>query len=338
MKNKNYKNCKFKVRHIPAFDWNKTRTFFTFINSLKYFFLEKPDIIISATWQNAVGLLPLRKIIDFQLITFAHGRDIAIINSMNIEKCYNVFKNNTVTFAVSNFLKSMIESKINNIPKNTIKVLANGADSILFYSKDISSSFYNDFNINQNSLLILSVGRMIELKEYETIIKSISILDTKKIDVKLIIISPFKLDSKYYLALKNLIKELDLEEKVNIIGSQSPETLSNFYSMANLYVQSTGRDKSNNQEEGLSMTVIEAQFCGAPVVVTRSGGMPDAVAPGLGQIIEIGDADSLAKIITDVANEPKKYNEIGIKSAEYMRENFSWEIIVNKFLAHIGEK
>jgi glycosyltransferase involved in cell wall biosynthesis len=338
LKNKNYKNSEFEVRHIPAFDWNKTRTFFTFLNSLKYFFSEKPYIIISATWQNAVGLLPMKKIFNFQLITFAHGRDVANINTNNVSKCIKVVENTDVFFAVSDFLKIMIESKIKNIPTNKVEVLPNGANPNLFYPREIPSSFYKEFDINKNSVSILSVGRMIKLKEYETIIKAIPILIEQNLDIQLIIISPFESNSRYYLFLQKIIGELNVGEKVKIIGSQSPETLAKFYSIADLYVQSTGRDKFNNQEEGLSMTVIEAQFCGAPVVVTRSGGMPGAVAPDLGRVIEIGDVDSLAEIIVDVASNPKKYKEIGIKSAEYMRENFSWEIIVNKFLENIGEK
>ena len=305
---------------------------------MKYFFLEKPDIIISATWQNAVGLLPLKKIIDFQLITFAHGRDVAKIDSINLNTCANVIKNCFIIFAVSNFLKDMIEYRTNLSSVNNVRVLANGANSKLFYPQEPSLQFYEEFKINKSSTLVVSVGRLIPIKEYETIIHAISKLKSQNKNIELAIIGPYNKDSDYYIFLNNLITQLGITERVKLIDSQPSQKLREFYNAADLYVQSSGRDPKNKQEEGLSMTVIEAQFCGAPVVVTRSGGMPGAVAPDLGQIIEIGDVDSLAEIITDVANNPKKYNEIGIKSAEYMRKKFSWEIIINKFLENIGEK
>ncbi len=326
------------MKYIFAFDWNKNRTFFTFLNSLKYLFSEKPDIIISATWQNAHGLLPLKKMLGFDLITFAHGRDVANINSKNVRKCAKVIRNSKNMFAVSNFLKKVVESKVDGISNDQIKILANGANPDLFYPQEVSNSFYNEFNLHKDSTLILSVGRMIELKEYETIIKSVANLEERNLEIQLIIISPFKPSSQYYKFLRSIIKDLNVEDKVRIFGSQSLETLAYFYSIANLYVQSTGRDKTNNQEEGLSMTVIEAQFCGAPVVVTRSGGMPDAVAPELGRVIEIGDSNSLADIISEVSMNPEKWKDIGIKSSKYMKEKFSWENIINNFLVEIGEK
>lgn len=80
------------------------------------------------------------------------------------------------------------------------------------------------------------------------------------------------------------------------------------YSQATVFV-------NPSYSESLSITNLEAQACGTPVVAYDSGGMPETIADACGLIVPKGDIQALADAIMRVVNHPEDF------SAEKMRLN-----------------
>ncbi|MEK0430252.1 MAG: hypothetical protein RL139_56, partial [Gemmatimonadota bacterium] len=59
-----------------------------------------------------------------------------------------------------------------------------------------------------------------------------------------------------------------------------------------------------SREEGLGLVAVEAQLCGARVIATRSGGLPDVVLPGGGVLVPVDDAEALAAAMTEALRMP----------------------------------
>ena len=76
--------------------------------------------------------------------------------------------------------------------------------------------------------------------------------------------------------------------------TESVEELVLLYSQATVYVNPTYADN-------FPTTNIEALACGTPVLTYRTGGSPEAVTPGVGGVVEVGDVDGLAKAIEQYA-------------------------------------
>ena len=101
--------------------------------------------------------------------------------------------------------------------------------------------------------LIISVGRLIPEKNHECIIKAM-----KNIDAHCLIIGNG--DSFSYLS--DLIKNLQVENKVKIIKSVPNYEIQNYYKSADIFALAY-----NPQQEGLPIPVIEAMASGLPIII-----------------------------------------------------------------------
>ena len=84
--------------------------------------------------------------------------------------------------------------------------------------------------------------------------------------------------------------------------------------------------------EGFGMILLEAAAVGKPVVATRVGGIPDAVASGeSGILVEPEDYQGLSKSIVGLLNDDKQRGAMGKFAMQRVQKEFSWETIVVRY-------
>ncbi|HUI06987.1 MAG TPA: glycosyltransferase [Verrucomicrobiae bacterium] len=86
----------------------------------------------------------------------------------------------------------------------------------------------------------------------------------------------------------------------------------------------------------LPLTSVEAQACGCPVIVTRSGGLPESILPGeTGFILEGEDpeewATQLEKILAEITRRP----DLRKSCAEHAAARFQWSVNAGEFIARM---
>ena len=87
-------------------------------------------------------------------------------------------------------------------------------------------------------------------------------------------------------------------------------------------------------QEGLGVCLLEAQAAGLPVVASRAGGIPEAVADGVtGVLTQPGDAAELAAALVGVLLDAPRREALGVAGREYVAEHFSPSAMVSGNLA-----
>ncbi len=125
--------------------------------------------------------------------------------------------------------------------------------------------------------------------------------------------------------LEQRIARAGLQDSARLLGSIDDEALVDLYRAADVGIVPT------RSFEGFGLVVIEAAGCGTPTIVTRVGGLPEAVA-GLDSSLAVpaGDAPALAARIAQAAQPG------GLPSRPATRNfaaGYSWEGVVERHRA-----
>jgi glycosyltransferase involved in cell wall biosynthesis len=175
--------------------------------------------------------------------------------------------------------------------------------------------------------LLLSVGHLVARKGFPWFIREI--IPKLGRDTVYLIIGGYGNASKgnEIQVYSRLIKELQLERQVYLLGNVSSEILKLAYNSADLLIMPNVRVE--NDMEGFGIVALEASSCGLPVVASNLEGIKDAVINNEnGFLVEPKDAAGYLQKILDY----KEDVEFKRKVREYTTQNFCWDKIAAKYL------
>lgn len=172
--------------------------------------------------------------------------------------------------------------------------------------------------------IIITVGRFDSSKDYETLIKSVSLLQRN--DFKLCIVGYGALEEK----IKGWVDEFGIKEKTVI--HIKPNNVSELERNADVYI-------STSLFEGTSNSIMEALNWSLPVVATNVGDNDRLVIDGKnGFLHAIGDTRGIAESLSILLDSSDLRNKMGVKSNQILRENYSMEMFENRYIDLIEGK
>ena len=281
-------------------------TAFSRVSKLKKILKElKPDIIHVRSRVPAWLIYFANKSLNIKVVSTVHG-----FNSVGFYS--SIMQKSDAVICVSNSIKEYIQ-KHYNTAENKITVIPRGIDLDLFNSNNISNDFTDSFkkeNNLENKFIISSVGRVTQLKDYETFIKAISLVKKEIPNVVALIVGGVRSDKQEYLnSLKKLVNELNLEDNIIFTGSQSK--ISEIYALSNVVVS------SSKKPESFGRAVAESIAMNTPVIATNHGGVKDIIIENEnGFFFEVGDEKELANNIL-------KSKDLKFDGYNYISDNFS---------------
>jgi glycosyltransferase involved in cell wall biosynthesis len=205
-----------------------------------------------------------------------------------------LYRQSDLVIAVSNGVKDSLLNRA-RISNSKIKVINNPVLTKDFWEKSKLSVKHDWFASNRRWFTILAVGRLVPAKDYPTLIKAFKIICNKGISVRLAILGEGYLRSE----LENLIKELELEENIALLGFKSNPF--KFMKESDLFVLSSAW-------EGLPNALIQALSLGVTVVSTdcKSGPSEVLLNGKLGRLVPIGNPGKLAEAMEQSLLRPQK--------------------------------
>ncbi len=172
--------------------------------------------------------------------------------------------------------------------------------------------------------IILFVGRLIEVKGIDTLLRAFKIVKDSIPDATLRIVGDGPLASE----LRKLSDELGLN--VVFTGYKTGKELESEYLGASCFVLPSKPDRIG-QVETLGVVAIEALSYGLPVIASNLGGIPDIVKNGeTGLLFEPGNYTELAARIIEILKNPELAESLVRKGQEHVKTTFSWNAIIEK--------
>ncbi len=114
-----------------------------------------------------------------------------------------------------------------------------------------------------------------------------------------------------------MLEDLGLLGRVTFIHDLSNEEVAEEYARATLCI-------TPSLYEGFGLPAAEAMSCGAPVVVTDGGALPEVVGDA-GVIVPRGDSAALASAIAELLDNPGLRADLGVSARHRARKTFSWD-------------
>lgn len=179
---------------------------------------------------------------------------------------------------------------------------------------------------NDDIFRIISIGRISPVKDYETLIKAIDILekDNTKISVEIIGGVGLSSQEKYLFKLKKMVEERDLGYVVSFVGAISNRDIVRHLRNSNIFV-------NTSHTGSLDKAVLEAMAVELPIVTCN-----EALSSVLGGFSDLlmftkGDSVELSKKIKFIANMKNSDRiNLGQNLRRIVKENHNLVSFVNK--------
>ncbi|QCH28055.1 glycosyltransferase [Clostridium tyrobutyricum] len=254
------------------------------------------------------GAMIINKKYNVPHIVTVHGQDFQNTINRNSKCKSSVFK---VLNSVDRIIT--VSRKLSALVKkekfyNKIDVVNNGIDR-----KFINRNYIeNKFN---GKIKILSVSNLKKAKGIHINLEAINQLKNKYSNIQYDIIG----EGEFEYKLKNLVKNLKLENIVNFLGKKSHNEVISCMSNYNIF-------SLPSYNEGFGMVYIEAMSQGIPVIGVKGEGIEDVIENGYnGFLVNRKDIDSLVNTLDILIKDDRKRNEVGINGKNTVINNFTWD-------------
>ena len=182
---------------------------------------------------------------------------------------------------------------------------------------------------------ILTVGRLVEKKGHDTLIRAAGLLRDRGVEFVLRIAG----DGVEWPRLQRLVHELDLAGHVLFLGPLSPSELRPEWGSATVFALGC-RQLANGDRDGLPNVLMEAMVQGLPVVAASQPGVAEAVVHGhTGLLVESNSPAALANALEQVLGDPALAVRFGEAGRSVVRERFDQRLllpVVSHALARAG--
>jgi phosphatidyl-myo-inositol dimannoside synthase len=298
----------------------KSNLFYKFLFVIESFFkfiFYKPDLILC----NHINFTPLalfyKKIFKTPYGFIAYGIDVWDL------KDHSGLINSDFIISLSQYTKNKILENNKNI-ETTIFVINPAIDIEKFKSQDIKTEVLSKYKLPSNKKIILTICRLAKsekYKGYDKVIQSLPKILEKFPNIIYTLIG----DGDDIEDIKKLIEELNLKEKVCLLGAIKNNFIPEILNVADLFVMPS-------KGEGFGIVFIEALACGVPVIAGNKDASKEALLNGeLGILVDPDNVDEIAEAIIKVLKgEAPKH----LYDKNYLREkvieNFGFEVFKNR--------
>jgi phosphatidylinositol alpha-1,6-mannosyltransferase len=170
--------------------------------------------------------------------------------------------------------------------------------------------------------IILTVGRLVERKGHDIVIKALPQALARFPDLIYVIVG----DGPARASLSALVDKSNLSEHVFFAGEVPDDVVIQYYQACDVFIMVSRAHEERGDVEGFGLVYLEANACGKPVIGGRSGGVPDAVLDGVtGVLVDPTDVDDVAAAIIKLLTDKGYTRRLGENGRRRVETEMNWD-------------
>jgi glycosyltransferase involved in cell wall biosynthesis len=204
---------------------------------------------------------------------------------------------------------------------------------VLLGGAEVSEAVINP-KLDGRMATILFVGRLIERKGEDDLIRALQLVQEKCPQSRLVLVG----DGPDRKRLEELSKSLDLSSDVEFRGTLIGRPLNDAYEESSVVVLPSKHVKGDSSSETLGLTLIEASMHAKPLVGTLHGGIPEIVKDGInGFLVPENSPSDLAAALVRILSDEELGKRLGKNALEMAENRFTWKAATGRLLESYAE-
>lgn len=306
--------CLFQRFYVPKFSYKQLKDIirsvdivhlmghWTFLNALVYIVLhalKKPYLICPA------GTLPI------------YGR------SKIIKMFYNWLIGNKIILNAKGYIAvtkgEVPQFQSYGVSSSKISIIPNGINPSEFKEAD-TIGFRKKYGLGDKPF-IMFMGRLNHIKGPDLLLEAFCNIKDDLKDYDLLFVGP---DGGMLSSLKDTVMKLKVDKRVHFISYLGGIDKSQAYHAADVLV-------IPSRQEAMSIVVLEAGATGTPVLITDQCGFNE-VSSINGGMVTRATIEGLQEGLINILKDTVKLKSMGENLYQYTLQNFSWDVIINKYI------
>ncbi|RSD34405.1 MAG: group 1 glycosyl transferase [Methanohalophilus sp.] len=212
------------------------------------------------------------------------------------------------------------ELELMGIEKNRISFIPNGVDTNNFKPTDEKEEIRKKYNIPENHLMLLSVGRLTEAKAPLRLIDTFNYINEKIDFITLVIAGNGELANK----VKQYRDEKGLKNVI-LLGNVKAKDTPQLYACSDYFIM-TSRYEGGEPP----LTLSEAMASGLPCIVSNISNFNVVDKANCGIMVDFGDLKEAGKEVVGYLE--RDNSEHSTNAREYAENNLDWDMIADKYI------
>jgi glycosyltransferase involved in cell wall biosynthesis len=284
---------------------------------------QRPDLIISTHLNFIVVAYWLKKMAGIPYWSVAHGIEAWDVQNPALKRA---LLGADKILAVSNYTRDRLIQE-QNLDPDRVVILPNTFDAARFKIAPKPDYLQQRYDLNSQQPTILTLARLDSGERYKGYDKILQALPQVLQEIPQV---------RYILAgkgedaerVKQLIKELKLEDCVTLTGFVCDPELSDLYNLCDLFAMPS-------QGEGFGIVYLEALASGKPTLAGNKDGSVDALNKGeLGVLVDPNNVSEIARSIVDILQ--GSYPHPMLYQPELLRQNVESQFGLARFQATLA--
>jgi len=339
---------------------SKARFFWSLKSRIRQILLQNPGISI-LHFNDGLAASFCSGIDDFpgliRSVTL-HGLDVVFPNAFFQSKILPKFRNFQSIIAVSHATAQACIQR--GLDPRDITVIPNGVDhGIAQFKPDevTKNAFLKKYGVLfEGKKTLVMMGRPVLRKGFSWFLNHV--LSGLPMDLQIVIIGPFRKKRPFsaYLMdslpesfrkqlelmfgmptdednLRKLLQKPEIQARVRHLGRLPFTEILQIMSAADAFVMPN--IPVPGDMEGFGLVCLEANLCSLPVFAANLEGITDAIQDKKnGWLIPARDSNAWLSALDILKNDPAFVHDFGLRSMQYVLENFGWEKMVEAYFNH----
>ena len=254
---------------------------------------------------------------DLKIVTTLHGTDITLVGlhpSFHAITRFSILRSHGLT-AVSKFLKRETVRDF-TVPDERVEVSPNFIDTAVYRPGLVPS--HRATLAPDGEKIVMHISNFRAVKRAEDVVSVFAKLTAKQ-PSRLVLVG----DGPERPRVLMRAEELGVRDRVMFLGKHT--SVHEVLSCADLFLLPSA-------SESFGLVALEAMACGAPVVASNVGGLPEVIEHGTsGYMFDVGDIDAMAEAGLRILGDDEHWRSLSEAGRALAEERFSSERVVPQY-------